>query len=122
MDFQQYQELHRQFARLTLSPWCKNWEQAIARTLLNEHERRTYYAEFSLDALLRGDQKTRFECYAIAITHGIVSPNEARGNRKLERETGRRYVPATAEHEPVADSFRWHSRQRHAFTRAGAAG
>jgi HK97 family phage portal protein len=63
----------------SLRPWLVRWEQAINRDLLAPGvERETYFAEFLIDALLRGDFKTRMEGYAQAIQNGIFSPNECR--------------------------------------------
>lgn len=64
----------------SLMPWAALWEGAIERDLLTEEEQRAgYYPKFSLQALLRGDAKSRAEFYESAITKGCwMSRNEAR--------------------------------------------
>lgn len=68
----------QQFLALTLLPWLKIWEGAIRRALLTPDERKEYYAEFMADDLARADLAARFEAYAKAVTHGLLSPNEIR--------------------------------------------
>lgn len=64
----------------SLMPWTTRWEQAIDRDLLTEEEQRAgFYPKFNLQALLRGDAKSRAEFYESAITRGCwMSRNEAR--------------------------------------------
>lgn len=64
-----------EFVMHTLRPWLVRWEQAITRDLLGEGD---YYAEFTVDGLLRGDQKSRYEAYASGISAGWLTRNEAR--------------------------------------------
>ncbi len=52
------------------------WEQTLSRELLLEEERGTYFFEFLLDGMLRGDMKSRFEAYAIARNWGWFSVND----------------------------------------------
>jgi HK97 family phage portal protein len=52
------------FVVYTLSHWLKRWEQAISRDLIIATG--TYFAEHELEALLRGDTKSRYEAYQIA--------------------------------------------------------
>lgn len=60
----------------TVRPWLVRIEQAIRRDLIIATDR--FFAEFLMDALLRGDTKTRYEAYASAIMHGWMTRNEAR--------------------------------------------
>jgi HK97 family phage portal protein len=53
-------------------------EQEIRRALLTPVERLRYFAEFSVEGLLRGDSKTRAEFYASAILNGWMTRNEVR--------------------------------------------
>jgi HK97 family phage portal protein len=61
-----------------VTPDCRNYEQAIWRDLLTPEERKKFYAKFNVDALLRGDFKTRMEGFQIAVNTEIMNPNEAR--------------------------------------------
>jgi len=60
----------------TIRPWCVRWEQAIAARCFTAREREEYHAEHVIDALLRGDSKTRHENYTSGINNGYYSPND----------------------------------------------
>jgi len=63
-------------------------EQACNRVLFTENEGAQYFCEFKLDNLLRGDQKTRYECYQIGIDKGFLSRNDVRGFENLSPVPG----------------------------------
>lgn len=76
------ESLSMAFVTYTLRPWLCRWEQTLNRTLLTEQDKKSgLYFSFSLDGLLRGDQKTRYESYAIGRNWGWLSVNDI---RKLE--------------------------------------
>jgi len=60
------------FTRYTLRPWVRKIEQAIRRDLITA--KTTYAAKFNMNALLRGDIKTRGEYYAKALGSGGHRP------------------------------------------------
>lgn len=64
------------FVTYTLLPWMTRWEQVIRRDLLLD--KRGRFAEHVVTALLRGDQKSRYEAYAIGRTNGWLSANDIR--------------------------------------------
>jgi HK97 family phage portal protein len=66
------------FSIYGVAPDCRNYEQAIKLDLLNNEEKRKYFPKFNINALLRGDFKTRMEGYQIGINCEMMSPNEAR--------------------------------------------
>ncbi len=66
------------FVKYTLMPWCVNYERSIYRDLLNEDEKKTHYAKFSAEGLLRGAFKDRMDGFATAIDKEIMNPNEVR--------------------------------------------
>lgn len=71
-----------EFVMYTMLPWFKRWEENINMQLLSLAERRAgYYIEFKIDALLRGDAKSRAEAYAAGRQWGWLSVNDI---RKLE--------------------------------------
>lgn len=78
-------ELFRQFVTLSLRRHLLAWEQAISRQLLTEAGRRIYFAEHSLEGLLRGDSTTRAEFYSKAITDGWMLVDEVRQLENLPR-------------------------------------
>lgn len=67
-----------EFVMHTLRPWLVRWEQAISRDLLTAPERRTYFAEFLVDGLLRGDTQSRYQAYAVGRQNGWLSANDIR--------------------------------------------
>jgi HK97 family phage portal protein len=77
-----------QFVIYTLLPWIKRHEQAMMRDLLLPSERAEYYIEFNVSGLLRGDQKSRYEAYAIARQWGWLSVNDIRRLENLPPVTG----------------------------------
>ncbi|HAS91530.1 MAG TPA: phage portal protein [Clostridiales bacterium] len=66
------------FVMHTIRPWLVRIEQAINMQLFSEQERKKYFVEFSVDALLRGDILSRFQAYSIAKQNGIYNANEIR--------------------------------------------
>lgn len=61
-----------------LLPWVKRHEQAMARDFLLPQDRAKFFIEFNLSGLLRGDQKSRYESYAIGRQWGWLSVNDIR--------------------------------------------
>lgn len=72
-----------EFVVHTLRPWLVRWEQAFARALLTAEERRKFTIEILVDALLRGDQKTRFEAYNLARNAGWMNADEIRERENM---------------------------------------
>lgn len=74
-------EMNRAFVTMTLRRHLVMWEQAIARQLLTEAGRRGYFAEHSVEGLLRGDSLNRAQFYERGIADGWLTVDEV---RKLE--------------------------------------
>jgi len=70
------EQLSLAFVQFTLLPWVRRWEQAISRDLILASER--YYAAFNVNALARGDQKSRYEAYQIGLQNSILCPDDVR--------------------------------------------
>jgi HK97 family phage portal protein len=66
------------FVIYTLMPWLVRHEQAIYRDLLNETERKTIFAKYIVEGMLRGDALSRYQSYQLAINNTILTPNEIR--------------------------------------------
>lgn len=64
------------------------WCQALMRDLLMESERGEYFFEFLPDALLKGDIKSRYDAYQVAINNGWMSPNDVRDRENMNRIDG----------------------------------
>jgi HK97 family phage portal protein len=67
-----------EFVTRTINPWVKRLEQCMDLALLSPAERKTYSIRFNLDAMLRGDYKTRMEGYKIGRQNGWLSANDIR--------------------------------------------
>jgi HK97 family phage portal protein len=71
-----------EFVMYTMLPWFKRVEENLNMQMLSPKERKAgYYLEFKIDALLRGDAKSRAEAYATGRLNGWLSINDI---RKLE--------------------------------------
>jgi len=66
------------FVTYTLRPWLVAIEQRIRADLFTEADRATWFAEFLVDGLLRGDSKARAEALAIQRQNGIINADEWR--------------------------------------------
>lgn len=69
------------FVVFTMLPWFMRWEQRILKQLLTPGVfgvQGDYFAEVQSANLLRGDTKTRFEAYNMAINGGWMSRQEIR--------------------------------------------
>ncbi len=64
------------YLMFTLIPWLKRWEQLISKDLILRPE--TFFVEFLMDHLMRGDITSRYRAYGIAIDKGWLNPNEVR--------------------------------------------
>jgi len=62
----------------TLRPWLVRWEQRINMQLIPPEDRATYFAEFVVDGLLRGDSVARGDFYTKMFQIGAMSPNDIR--------------------------------------------
>jgi len=77
-NYNTLEQLLIQFVVFALLPWVKRHEQAMMRDFLLPGDRRDYFIEFNLSGLLRGDQKSRYEAYAIGRQWGWLSVNDIR--------------------------------------------
>jgi HK97 family phage portal protein len=71
-----------QFVRDCITPYVRRFEVELNRKLFREDERE-YYAYFTVDGLMRGDQKARYESYAVARNWGWLSVNDIRDLENL---------------------------------------
>ena len=104
----------------TVVPYCVRWEQEVNShpALLGAQDE--YFAEFNVDALLRGDLAARYAAYAIGRNWGWLSANDVRRRENMNNigEQGDRYLeplntnaagekpeaaPVAPEPEPVDD-------------------
>jgi HK97 family phage portal protein len=76
--FSNIEHLSIEFVQHTLRPWMVRVEQSVYKSLLSAEERKTLYARFNADGLLRGDYSSRMQGYAIGRQNGWLSANEIR--------------------------------------------
>lgn len=76
--FSNIEEQNISFAVDTIRPWCVKIEQSILKDLLMPSERKRYFAEFNVDALLRGNLESRYKAYAVGRNWGWLNVNEIR--------------------------------------------
>lgn len=69
------------FVTYSLLPWIVKWEEAINLSLLYDDP--DYFVKFVVDALLRGETKTRYEAYGKAIQDGWMTRNEVRAKEDM---------------------------------------
>jgi len=74
------EQLNRGVVDYMLAPWLVNLEQALNSTLLSEDDRRKRGMGFkvNVNALLRGDPKTRAEFYKVMREIAAMDPNQIR--------------------------------------------
>ncbi len=77
-----------EFVTDCIRPWAVKWEQRLNTALLTRAERREYFIEFSLDALMRGDTTSRYTAYRVGREGGWLSSNDIRDLENLNRIEG----------------------------------
>lgn len=77
-----------EFVTYGLRPDAIRFEHAIKRQLVLDDDKEDYFAEFLLDALLRGNLEQRAKFYQSAILTGWMSRNEVRDKENLNPVDG----------------------------------
>lgn len=83
------------FVTHTVRPWAVRIENRINMVLLGPQERKRLFAEFSLDALMRGDSAARAAFYSSGVQNGYLKPDEVRAKENLNPvggAAGRLYI------------------------------
>lgn len=84
------------FVQHTIRPWLVAWEQAISLRLFTGLERKRYFAEHSVEGLLRGDSAARAEFYNKMFQIGVFSINDIReleNQNSIGPEGDKHFVP-----------------------------
>jgi len=76
--FSNIEEQGLEFVTYTLAPWLVRSEQALTRDLLTDAEQKTYFIEYLVNGLLRGDIQSRYGAYSIGRQNGWLSANDIR--------------------------------------------
>lgn len=84
------EQLMQLFVNMTLMPVIRQYEKEFNKKILTKKERIDgCYFKFNLNALLRGDSKTRQLFYHGAIRDGWMTPDEVRALEELPPKGGR---------------------------------
>lgn len=73
-----------EFVTHTLMPWLVRIEEEFNRKLFTAAERSRFYVKFNVDALQRGDMKTRFEAYRIGREASFMCPDDIRALEDMD--------------------------------------
>ncbi|AFJ47151.1 phage portal protein [Shimwellia blattae] len=76
------------FLTFSLRPWLTRIEQSIRKSLLIPGERNRYFAEFSIEGLLRADSAARAAFYSTMTQNGVMTRNEARQKENMAPHPG----------------------------------
>ncbi len=76
--FSNIEEQGIDFVVHSLRPWLIRWEKAITRKLVPVEQRKTYFVEFLVDALTRGDIAKRTAALQIQFMNGAINQDEWR--------------------------------------------
>ncbi|MFV0508737.1 MAG: phage portal protein [Shewanella algae] len=71
------------YITFTLRPYLTRIEQSINKQLLSPADQERYYAEFAIEALLRGDSAARAAFYSVMVNNGINTRDEVRTHEKM---------------------------------------
>jgi hypothetical protein len=84
-----------EFAVHSIRPWAVRWEQILNHDLFTARERDTYFCEFNLEGLLRGDSTQRAQFYKELFAVGALSVNDVREKENLNPVEGgdQRFIP-----------------------------
>lgn len=77
-----------EFEKFTLRPYLTRWEQAIKQKIIPVNKRRTHFARFNLDGLLRADSAARAAFYSVMLQNGVYSSNEVRALENRNSQPG----------------------------------
>ena len=77
------------------TPWLVLWEQELSTYFLKPPERKSYFFEFNVEGLLRGDSAARVAYYTGMWNIGAITHNEIRAKENMNPVKGgnERYVP-----------------------------
>ena len=79
-----------EFVQHCIRPWAVRFEQVLHATLLSDspQQKRSYFFEFQLDGLLRGDIQSRYQAYQVGRQAGFLSINDIRRLENMDPVSG----------------------------------
>lgn len=109
MAFASVEQFAILFIQYTIQPWVTRWERAIKFQLLNGATNSDRFVRFNINALLRGDLKSRTDAVVAALGAGLKTINE-----------GRHLLDDNRLKDPLADEILFSNNLRPARTVAAA--
>ncbi|MFC5532377.1 phage portal protein [Cohnella yongneupensis] len=98
-------EQQKEFYTETLQSSLTMYEQESTFKLLLDWEiTEGFYLRFNVDAILRGDLKSRYEAYRIGVQGGFLSPNEARAKEELSPKDGGDQLLVNGSYVPITEA------------------
>ncbi len=82
--FSNIEQMSLNYVIYTLRPYLVRIERAAVAQLLTPLDRQSLFTKFSVDALLRGDYKSRMDGYAVARQNGWMSANDIRSLEDMD--------------------------------------
>jgi HK97 family phage portal protein len=74
--FSNIEEQGLNFVRHTIGPWLTRWTGELDEKVLPRDPE--HFCGFNTDQLTAGNQKSKMESYSLAVSAGVMTPNEAR--------------------------------------------
>ena len=87
-SYNSLEQMEISFVVDTLRPWLVRWEQQLNRKIIRPKDRGSYFFEFNVDGMLRGDQASRYTAYSVGRNWGWLSVNEIRERESLNPVEG----------------------------------
>lgn len=91
------EQLVQSYLTYTINPWLTAWEQVLCSKLLYASEK-SFYIDFDIAAMLRGDSAARAQYYKARFEMGSISPDEIRakeGDSPIGDGSGGKYYIMT---------------------------
>jgi len=82
-SYNSLEQMEISFVVDTLRPWLVRWEQQLNRKVVRPRDKGSYFFEFNVDGMLRGDLASRYQSYSVARNWGWLSVNEIREKENM---------------------------------------
>ena len=87
-SYNSLEQMEISFVVDTLRPWLVRWEQQLNRKLIRPKDKGSFFFEFNVDGMLRGDQASRYTAYSVGRNWGWLSVNEIRERENMNPVEG----------------------------------
>lgn len=82
-SYNSLEQMEISFVVDTLRPWLVRWEQQLNRKIIRPKDKGSFFFEFNVEGILRGDQASRYQAYSVGRNWGWLSVNEIRSKENL---------------------------------------